>query len=347
MKVLINAPNLSSLGGVSNHFLGLKSHWKSNIEHNVVGSRFKISGFIFLPFDILIFIYKIIAFGPDLILLNPSLNPKSYYRDYIYLCIAKFFFKKVIVFFHGWEPDFEDKLNKSPLRKLYYKADAIIVLAKAFKFKLLSWGYTNHIFLSTTKVEESFILKSPIRRKTNWIHILFFGRIEKEKGIFIALETFKSLSIKHINITLDVVGDGSELNNAVSYCKNNSIKNVNFHGRLIGVELKAVLKKCHINLFPTSHGEGMPTSVLESMAFGHAIVTRPVGGLVDFFESGKMGFFVNSLSPDNFVNAVDQLIENTNLLTEMEIFNYTFAKQNFSSSMVSKQLESYFKEVIA
>lgn len=347
MKVLINVPSLSLLGGVSNHFLGLENYWSCKFKYNTIGSRFRLNGIILLPFDFLAFMFNILTFNPDLILLNPSLNPKAYYRDSLYLLIAKIFSKKVIVFFHGWDIEFEDKLNKSAQKKRYHRADAIIVLAKSFKNKLLSWGYQGDIFLTTTKVEEAMILDPLPQKNQKKIHLLFFGRIETKKGIFIALDAFKNLYKNNKNITLEVVGSGSELKTAKLYCKSNAIENVTFHGRLSGSELTDVLKKCQINIFPTHHGEGMPTSVLESMAFGHTIVTRPVGGLVDFFKDDKMGYFVQSLKPEDFEKAVVKLLENSKHLSKIEKFNYKFAKKNFTSSVVAKQLEYYFSHVLS
>ena len=44
MKVLINVPSLSLLGGVSNHFLGLENYWSCKFKYNTIGSRFRLNG---------------------------------------------------------------------------------------------------------------------------------------------------------------------------------------------------------------------------------------------------------------------------------------------------------------
>lgn len=63
------------------------------------------------------------------------------------------------------------------------------------------------------------------------------------------------------------------------------LSDVIFTGRLAGEALKN--DKNALLLLLTTHGEGMPTVVLEAMAFGLPILTRNVGGLVDFPKATK------------------------------------------------------------
>lgn len=64
-----------------------------------------------------------------------------------------------------------------------------------------------------------------------------------------------------------------------------------------------------IYCFPT-YGEGMPVSLLEAMAFGFPVVTRPVGGIKDFFENGKHGFLTNSKDPEIFAELIEKFLKN-------------------------------------
>ena len=60
-----------------------------------------------------------------------------------------------------------------------------------------------------------------------------------------------------------------------------------------------------------------------------------------------MGYFVQSLKPEDFEKAVVKLLENSKHLSKIEKFNYKFAKKNFTSSVVAKQLEYYFSHVLS
>ena len=75
MKILVNTPSMNLLGGVANHYDGLKAFWTEKVQYNTIGKRNKNgSGIYWLPWDILKFIFRLLFFRPNVILLNPSLG---------------------------------------------------------------------------------------------------------------------------------------------------------------------------------------------------------------------------------------------------------------------------------
>lgn len=341
MKILVNVPCLRLLGGVANHYLGLRKYWKANIFYNTIGKRSnnKWSGIIWYPFDICKFVYRLLVFRPDVILLNPSLSKRALKRDLIYLRIAKLLGKKVVVFFHGFNLTFAESLDKKSASNQLNKADGIIVLAEEFKRILQQWGVHVPIKLSTTKVDDQLLDGVTFVPRKKVHQILFLARITKEKGIFIALKAFAETKKKHTDLCLSIVGDGPDLEDARLFVKNTGIKDVTFHGRLDGKMLQQAFMKSDLYLFPTSHAEGMPTSVLEAMAFGLPVITRPVGGIKDFFDDGKMGILVNDLNEDDFVQAMLFFLDNPDKVLEASVLNHTYAIDHFLASKVVVDLE--------
>lgn len=347
MKILINTPKLDKLGGVSNHYLGLKKYWKNNIVYNQTGGRFYIPGFILLPFDIIFFILKLLMFRPELVVLNPSLNQKAYFRDSVFLKVSKLLQFKVVVFFHGWDKQFEQKITKKSFINRYGVSDSIIILAEEFKNKIRHWGYKNPLFLTTTKVDDKLLEGYHYNPINDRLKIIFFSRITHNKGIYMAMDVFTELQKTYTKSTLDIVGDGPELKNAINYASNKEIKNIVFHGQINGENLKQILSQSNVNLFPTNHGEGMPTTIIESMAFGHVIITKLVGGIKDFFMNNKMGWALNSNNKDLFLLRLMELAQNKALINKIGELNYKYAKNNFYASKVAFKLESIFKEISA
>jgi hypothetical protein len=96
MKILINTPKLDKLGGVSNHYTSFRKYWRNNVVYNQIGRRFYIPRFFLLSFDIIFLILKVLLFRPELIVLNPPLNQKAYFKDSIYLKVSKLFQFKAV-----------------------------------------------------------------------------------------------------------------------------------------------------------------------------------------------------------------------------------------------------------
>lgn len=348
IKILINTPNLNLLGGVANHYLGLKPFWNEKVLYNPIGktSNKQGSGIYRLPLNIIVFIWRIVSFQPDIILLNPSLSRSALIRDMIFLRIAKLLRTRVAIFFHGFDKSIIPTLNTAALAKKLNRSECVFVLAKEFEDILRSWGVTVPIHLTTTKVDDNLIKDFDINTRTGKIkNILFLSRIEKAKGIYEAADTFALLKSQHRDLNLTFVGDGTELANLKKYVAEKHLDDVHFTGRLDGPSLIEEYVKADILLF-TSHGEGMPTVVLEAMAFGLPIVTRAVGGLCDFFEDYKMGAITASQNAEDFVKLIDPLLGNPALVKKISYYNHQYAKKHFMASTVARNVENILKQYV-
>lgn len=346
MKILINTPDISLLGGVANHYKGLKDFWTEDVKYNFIGSRKNIPGILLIPFDLIMFFMKCLIFQPNIIVLNPSLGNRAFYRDALFLKISYFLKIKTIVFFHGWDKEFEKQLSINPqiFQKKYGSATAFIVLASEFKEVIQSWGIEKPIYMTTTKVDDKLIIDFVFGNKIYYKNILFLARIIEEKGVYVALEAFSKICDLFPDSKLTIVGDGSALFDIRRLVDERTLKNVLITGPLFGEELKEQFKNADIYIFPTFYGEGMPTSVLEAMAFGLPIITRPVGGLIDFFDNKKMGYLIDSLNPDDFAEKITSLFDDQNKIKEIGEFNYQYAKNHFYASNVAVKMESIFNK---
>ena len=351
MKILINTPQLLGKGGVGTYYLSLKNHWQENVRYHTSGSRkflngnLKIPGIFFLPSDIIKFVSILIFWKPDIIILNPSFIRNSLKRELVFLNLAFLFRKKVCVFFRGWHKEYETKVNTKSLCTQLNKTRIILVLANEFKRKLIKWGVYRPIELTTTKVDDSLLSNFDInKKKFDNKKILFLATIKKEKGIFEALKVMTFFNLSSYYVELNVAGIGPQLENAKKYVRLKKIKNVHFLGHVSGKKLSQAFIENDIFFFP-SHGEGMPNSVLEAMSFGLPIITRPVGGIKDFFEDGKMGFVTKSKEPKDFFLLLEKLMVNPHLVKKMGFYNHNYAKEHFMASKVAFNLETLLKDI--
>lgn len=341
MKVLINTPDFSFSGGVANHYKGLQPHWNVEVSHNFIGGRKGIPGAIVLIPDVIKFFFICLLGRYDVILLNPSLGRTAVKRDALFLRIAKWFNRKTVVFFHGWSNEMVREYNKNsePFVRKFSRADRFIVLSQSFKEDMTRWGIEKPIELTTTKVNNQFIDDfSVVAKDFTSENLLFLSRVETYKGIYITLEAFIKVKEKHPECRLTIAGGGTELENAKAYVREKNIEDVFFLGSIAGDELIQTYSRGTLYIFP-SYSEGMPTTVLEAMAFGCPIITRPVGGLKDFFEEGKMGYSIDSFNAEEFAEKIMELMRSSDKMKEIGCYNHEYAKNHFLASEVTKKLE--------
>lgn len=340
MKLLLVVPDLSLLGGVANHYLGLSGYWNSDIHYATYGKRKHIPAPLTLLPDIIVFICKLMFHRFDAVVVNPSFRRYQLMRDGIYVLITLIFKKKVITFFHGWDTALAQKLEnrRSVFAKVYGKSAFIYVLYSGFKTSLLRMGIKCPILQTTTKIDDK-LLDLPFPVKPIQIRrILFLSRIIKTKGIYIALDAFSILKDEFKDLTLSICGDGEELEAAQRYAKEKGIVDVTFAGRVDGMNLAESYQQSDIYVLP-SYEEGLATSVLEAMGFGLPVITRPVGGIVDFFVNGEMGQLVDSLAPEDFAQAIRTYILSPQLCREIGYHNRQYASTHFRASRIAKQFE--------
>lgn len=347
MRILVNTPDLRILGGVANHYLGLRKYWTEEVYYNKVGRRwYGIPGIILLPYDIIKFIVKLLMLNPDAVILNPSLGKKALLRDFLFLKISKLFRRKTILFIHGFDLNYAEGADKVWLSENFNSADLIFVLADEFRLLLQSWGVKVPIVLTTTKVDDQLIERFDIKEKANTGNLLFIARIERAKGVYIAIDAYNILKREFPELTMTIAGNGSELARVKKYIEEKCISGITVLGAISGEQLIETYTNAAISIFPTYYGEGMPTSVLEAMAFGMPVFTRKVGGLKDFFDSSRMGYITYSVEQEEFANAIKHYLNDPSLYKQVSMYNHNYAIEHFLASKVAIAIEREINNIL-
>jgi glycosyltransferase involved in cell wall biosynthesis len=361
MRTLVTIPSLVKPGGVANYYQVLRSYLPDSIEYFTVGAQEDREGLykLLLRFlrDYRSYYHTLKHGNYDLVHLNPSLGPKALIRDGIFLIIAKSLHIKTVVFIRGWDAQFERTIRRfylSVFRFVYWKADAFIVLGTVFRDKLIDMKCTKPIYIESTVVDDTIFSRPSCNDITNPAscgnpgkNILILTRIEKSKGVNEAIDSFRILKERIPDATLTVAGDGPELQALKHYVHDMKIADIHFPGFVSGSQKQALFENADLFLFPTSYGEGMPNAVLEAMAYGLPVVTRPVGGMRDFFENGHMGFITDSLDPAILAGLIEKLIQDNDKRMQIGTYNRQYARENFRASAVSGRLQKLYKMVLA
>jgi glycosyltransferase involved in cell wall biosynthesis len=361
-RVLLICPCLTLPGGIASYYSSLREHFTYDICYFFIGSRKENESRFLKPANLCrdmwrLFFHLLKSAGNyDLVLLNPSFIKNCIVREGLLLVISKLFDRKCVVFFRGWSTEFADIVSKHYFKlffRVYNRADSFIVLSSEFRDKLRDWGFKQPIFIETTTVDEKLLDGYTLKQRMDKVksgnrpmNLLFLSRVEKEKGIIETIDAIKILSKSHPDIRLLVAGVGSYLSSAKKYSLDVGLSDkIIFLGWISGKEKSRLLADTDILLLP-SYREGMPNCVLEAMAFGIPVVTRPIGGIKDFFIDGQFGFLTESTEQATIALLVDKIIVNRHLRESMGKQAFNYAHDHFISTSVVRRLEKIFDEII-
>lgn len=84
-------------------------------------------------------------------------------------------------------------------------------------------------------ISENFLIEK-YNTSDKKLNILFLGRIEKQKGVYEAINSYKLAKNKINSISMTIAGDGSEIENVRQYILKNNIYNINIVGHITGAE---------------------------------------------------------------------------------------------------------------
>ncbi|MEW8584999.1 MAG: glycosyltransferase family 4 protein [Candidatus Thiodiazotropha sp.] len=147
----------------------------------------------------------------------------------------------------------------------------------------------NHVVIENA-VSEPLLQPRLAGTKTNEpspkLNILFVGRFDRQKGLDILLDAFKTASAKRNDLHLHVIGD------SVLHKTNTSISNsrhVTFYGWLTSTELEKHYLNADIVIVP-SRWEGFGLVVAESMRAGTPVMVSDKGSLPGLVDEGITGY---------------------------------------------------------
>ncbi|REJ78548.1 MAG: glycosyltransferase [Acidobacteria bacterium] len=200
-----------------------------------------------------------------------------------------------------------EKIWKWSLIKL--AGNRIVVFATGGADEPPSKRNPNIRWIFSTSVRNREISEDAVREypTVSDLRLIVVCRQEPRKGTIIAIEAMPGLIERFEKVSLDVVGDGSELERLRRRSKELGLNgSVNFHGKVPQAEVKALLERAHIFCFPTSASEGFPKVVIEALAAGLPVVTTRVSVLPKLIENGG-GILLDEPTPDSLANAVAEI----------------------------------------
>ncbi len=201
------------------------------------------------------------------------------------------------------------RLQNDPLLRYSYRNTDLLLAGAEYARGLLMLANPKRVeimvHLNIDGVIEHPERSSPQERGT--LKLLHVGRIVRTKGLKEAIAAM-SLAKSELQLTLDVIGEGPELENCRQFAEDLGVSNlITFHGKLARKEVEKFYASHDVLLFP-SFREPAGGVVLEAMRHGLPVITTTVGG-PGFYVTPNCGYTVAVHSHEQMSRDIAHCIE--------------------------------------
>lgn len=140
------------------------------------------------------------------------------------------------------------------------------------------------------------------------LHLLFIGRVIREKGIFEFIEAAKEIKKLHQEVIFTVLGPIYNSPTAVSSQQIEQWQNsglIRYAGS--AEQIETYLAAAHVVVLP-SYREGLSRALLEAMACARAIIATDVPGCAELVQDGVSGFLVPARNSMALIEAFERCL---------------------------------------
>jgi len=130
--------------------------------------------------------------------------------------------------------------------------------------------------------------------------LVFVGRLNKQKNLFNLIE-----SVSKTNLELDIYGKGELKEELINFTKELKAK-VNFKGVVDNKELPYILNQYKYYIL-VSHYEGMPKTLLETMACGCICIGTDVDGINEVIEDKVNGYLAKEVNVSDILSILNKI----------------------------------------
>ncbi len=321
-------------------------HFNKNFDENKIKKNFNIN-FIYVQNKR--FRYSVFKTFRILQKHNPEYIFSSLSHINIYLLVLKFFnlINGKLIIRESNLPSIQIKFSKISrilnfAYKYLYKYSNLIICTSPLMIDQFNQNYNlslNKLFLLHNPVDVELInkLSLPVKRvKQKCIYFVSIGRLEYQKA-FDELIIFFS-NIKNIEYKLSIIGDGKE---------KEKLQNLINHYKLNDKIFLLGHKKNPYNLIANSdivislsRWEGMPNSILESLALGKKVIFFD---RLKIFDSFKNIIFKNLILIEN-LNGLKKIFNENDLIHHNTLIKSNLPK-NFYINNVTKEFISALNNI--
>lgn len=305
------------------------------------GSRLEKSGYFLLAY---LKIAGLLARGEVDVAHLHMAERGSFYRKAFLARLCRCFGVPVILHHHSAEfEDFYESLSglgKWYVRRVFEQADLNLVLSRraAVQYRKKAPGARIRVLYNAVKVPE----QNPYSIQAK--HLLVLGRLGKRKGTHVLLRALKRIDAQLPEETrCFLCGDGAVEATRSLAAKLGLEHRIAHIGWVEADEKEKLLRDTAVHILP-SYREGLPMSILETMARGIPNISTNIAAIPEAVEDGENGCLIK---PGDEKALADRILRLTGDCVLRERFSsaaYERIRERFNQTDQIKALERYYHE---
>lgn len=199
--------------------------------------------------------------------------------------------------------------------------------------------------------EKSKLIKANYGKKTD-LFILYVGRLTKEKGVHILIESFKNVLPKHPNAKLLVVGSSwfknskkTEYTNHLEKISKDIKEKILFTGFIQNQKLYDIYAISDIFVCPSIWNEPFGLVCPEAMASEKAVIATKVGGIPEIIDNNIDGILIKPNNQQELTNKLIDLLNDSNKRSQIGRNARKKVIAKFDWNIVAKRTKKIYAKI--
>lgn len=193
-----------------------------------------------------------------------------------------------------------------------------------------------HVLVNGSGVDLEYFVPHP---PPEGISFILISRLIREKGIHEYLAAARCIKEKYPRATFRLAGWIDEQQHSVSMQELEHFQQqgiIEYLGKL--TDVRSAIAGTSVYVLPSYYREGIPRTLLESMAMGRALITTDSPGCRETVEEGVNGFMIPPRDVPSLVQAMEKFILNPELVVDMGRAGRKRAEARFDEVLVNRQI---------
>lgn len=278
-------------------------------------------------------------------------NGFAYYRDCIYVLLAKLFHVPSVLHLHGSGlPGMRRSKWSELLQKTVFKGQTVILLGESLRAEIEGLDCKSAIIANCLD-DSAFV--GPATKQ--WvphdpIRLLWLSNLFQAKGIETLLAACEILHAQDIACHLTIAGaegDISKAELATLLEKYQMHAAATYWGPVSDTERQDTFENSDLFIFPSHYpNEAQPLVVLEAMAANVPVITSNIATLPEFVHDGETGRLCPPKAPEKLANTISAAIGAPEKTTAMRDAAYRMCQEDFSNAQFANRLTHLFHSIL-